>query len=126
MYYNGNYSPEGVDVSASLFSPDRIYTVDKNHHKISVSVIDFNKWFRESNISRCDVLKLDCEGAEYDIVYSIPDGYFSRIRYIVADVHKMSNENENIHALSAYLERKGYSVNTVNDEILYAKYTGRP
>ncbi len=124
FYYNDEYSPEGVDVSASLFPPERIFTVDTSHKKISVPVINFGKWFEEKGISRCDLLKLDCEGAEYDIVYSLPDKYFPSIRYIVADVHKMSKENENIDALAAFLEKKGYAVNTVNSEILYAEYRG--
>lgn len=122
FYYNDGHSPEGVDVSASLFPPDRIFTVHDSHKKITVPVIDLKKWLRENDISHCDILKLDCEGAEYDILYSMPDEYFPSIRYIVADVHKMSNENENIASLSSFLEKKGYLVETVNNEILYAKY----
>ncbi|ODS78239.1 MAG: hypothetical protein ABS46_17230 [Cytophagaceae bacterium SCN 52-12] len=122
FYYNDGHSPEGVDVSASLFPSDRIFTVHGNHKKITVPVIDLKKWMGENNISHCDILKLDCEGAEYSILYSIPDEYFPSIRYIVADVHRMSGEDENIESLASFLKEKGYWVKTVNSEILYAGY----
>jgi FkbM family methyltransferase len=121
FYYDANYSPEGVDVSASLFSPEHISTVNQNHSCITVEVLGLSAWMQKNNITNCDLLKLDCEGAEYNIVYSLTDQDFQAIRYIVADVHPMKEENENIDALDAYLHTKGYQVDTVNQEILYAK-----
>lgn len=121
FYYDEDYSPEGIDVSASLFSADRIQTVNKNHKKIKVPVINLGEWMEENKIMVCDLLKLDCEGAEYDILYSMSDTCFKSIRYIVADVHQMSGNNENINDLATYLRTKGYEVNTVNQELLYAR-----
>lgn len=122
FYYNHNYSPEGVDVSASLFSSDKISTVENSHNKITVPVVSFLDWMKENNIKGCDILKLDCEGAEYNIAYSLPDELFKNIKYIVADVHPMTGKNENIQALSSFLKTKGYKVDVVNEELLYAQY----
>jgi len=120
FYYNSNFSPEGIDVSASLFPPDKISTIDTNHRKITVPVLSLNNWMKEKNISICDILKLDCEGAEYSIIYSMPNELLKGIKYIVADVHKMTGNDENIHSLSDYLTKRGFEVNIVNEELLYA------
>ncbi len=120
FFYDEEYSPEGVDVSASLFSSDRITTVNTSHKRIKVPVLNLSEWMKENSINHCDLLKLDCEGAEYNIIYSMPDEHFQNIRYIVGDVHKMSGANENIDALADFLRSKNYEVQTLNQELLYA------
>lgn len=74
-----------VDVSASLFSSDKISTVESCHNKITVPVLSFLGWMKENSLNGCDILKLDYEGAEYNIAYSIPDELFKNITYRVAD-----------------------------------------
>lgn len=43
--------------------------------------------FAENSIERCDVLKLDCEGAEYEILLNTDDSVLSRIRKITLEYH---------------------------------------
>ena len=40
----------------------------------------------------CDLLKLDCEGAEYKILFSAPPELFQRIRRIVLEYHEQVTE----------------------------------
>jgi FkbM family methyltransferase len=121
FFYDDEYSPEGIDVSASLFSAERIHTVGGKHKKIKVPVLNLSEWMEENKLQVCDLLKLDCEGAEYNILYSMLNSCFRTIRYIVADVHLMTGKGENIDDLAAFLRTKGYEVKTVNQELLYAK-----
>lgn len=120
FFYNKACSPEGVDISGSLFSSDRILSVQQNHERIEVPVLSLADWMSEHSIEQCDLLKLDCEGAEYAILYSMPEHLLRKIVSIVADVHPMSGENENIEALAGFLREKGFEVNTVNQELMYA------
>lgn len=120
FYYNDHDSPEGIDTAASLFSSENIDSVTSDHHKITVETQTLAGWIDKQKIETIDLLKLDCEGAEYSIIYTLPESYFSRIKLIAADVHPMKAANENIDALAQFLSGKGYKIKTDNQEMLYA------
>jgi FkbM family methyltransferase len=42
-------------------------------------------------ITKCDFLKMDCEGAEFKILESLPDEYFAKIKKIVMEYHIFNN-----------------------------------
>jgi FkbM family methyltransferase len=52
-----------------------------------VPVVSLQSVFDQQQIETCDLLKVDCEGAEYDILYSLPHAYYSRIRRIAMEYH---------------------------------------
>jgi FkbM family methyltransferase len=60
----------------------------------------------ENGINKCDLLKMDCEGAEYDILYNCPPAYLQRIEQIAMEVHRGDKENQNIDALEAFLRQQ--------------------
>ena len=60
---------------------------------------------------RCDLLKLDCEGAEYGILYHTPDAALRRIRRIVMEYHEGTAPHTRSD-LVAFLSEKGLQVRT--------------
>ena len=67
--------------------------------------------FDENNISVCHLLKMDCEGAEYEILYNAPDQYFKRIKEIRLEYHNHSSSQSNSgEHLKKFLEKKGFTV----------------
>jgi len=60
-------------------------------------------------IERVDFLKMDCEGAEFDILLAAGPEELSRIRRIVMEYHNLSPE-KNHRVLAAHLERHGFTV----------------
>ena len=51
-------------------------------HSISVPALSLATLFKLQNITQCDFLKVDCEGAEYEIIEMIPLEMFARINKI--------------------------------------------
>jgi FkbM family methyltransferase len=59
-------------------------------------------------IGHCHFLKMDCEGSEYEILYSCPPCHLKKIDQMAIEVHASGEVNHNIMALAAYLEDKGF------------------
>jgi len=66
--------------------------------------------FHAHGIKNCNLLKLDCEGAEFDILYSCSPEFFSRIERIAMEVHEGSREKHNMQALKSFLVSCGFVV----------------
>ena len=77
-----------------------------------VQTLSLEQVFQDHQVERCDLLKLDCEGAEYPILYAAPDEVLSRIRRIHMEYHGVEGGDPlwNGAALRDHLESKGYRV----------------
>ncbi|MBC7651437.1 MAG: FkbM family methyltransferase [Deinococcales bacterium] len=91
-------------VVASAFS-----NFDKrNTRKIIVNCISLTQIMLENKLEKIDLLKLDCEGSEYDILYNTAPDLIKKINYLAIEVHDLDNEKCNITALNTYLQELGY------------------
>lgn len=81
----------------------------------SVKCITLDELFEEHKIMKCDLIKMDIEGAEYETLYNAGDHTLEKIIRIVGEYHHLDKDNEahNIQALRKYLIKKGYRVETV-------------
>jgi len=61
--------------------------LEKNSSSIQVKSISLKKIFDINNIKKCNLLKLDCEGSEYEIIESLPENYFEKIDKIIIEYH---------------------------------------
>lgn len=59
-------------------------------------------------VGSCDTLKIDCEGAEYEILYRLPQALFSRIGEIRLEWHAI--QGERVEDLILYLDHVGFEV----------------
>ena len=61
--------------------------------KESVNCIDFETFIRINNINRIDALKMDCEGAEWDVLPTISDKFLKhKIRKMSIELHQFNLE----------------------------------
>jgi FkbM family methyltransferase len=60
-------------------------------------------------IQSCDLLKMDCEGAEYPILFNAPPEVLARIDRIVMEYHDNAGPDTH-HDLETFLTNQGYSV----------------
>jgi FkbM family methyltransferase len=94
---------------AGLHQPDTATVTSKK----------FETWCEENNISAIDFLKMDCEGAEYDILYHMDPEWFKRISHIAMEVHPLKEKDCNMEGLKKFLSNLGYEVKSEHD-ILWA------
>ena len=83
-----------------------------------VEGVGFNELYDSLKIDRCDVLKLDCEGAEYDILRVARPEVLERTGAIIMEYHDESRLPE----LVARLEQARFAVEVFKDHpMLYAR-----
>jgi FkbM family methyltransferase len=63
-----------------------------------------------NGLRRVDVLKMDCEGAEYEILYETPASCFERLKEIRMEYHDAGAPPRDLGSLTAFLRGRGYEV----------------
>ena len=81
---------------------------DSNTQKISVPGISLTHIIEGNNLKNIDVLKIDCEGSEFDIIYNTPAELIKRANLIAVEVHDMDKGMNNIGYFDKYLQSMGY------------------
>lgn len=61
---------------------DKVKNEVVSHPATTLSTI-----FANHSITTCRLLKIDCEGSEYDILSSTPDEILNRVEFIIAELH---------------------------------------
>jgi FkbM family methyltransferase len=70
-------------------------------------------------LEHIDLLKVDCEGGEYDIFPATPDHIFNRIHNIVFEYHRMDGYQQKLDRVLARLKAAGYDLR-IDDDIVSA------
>jgi FkbM family methyltransferase len=81
-----------------------------------VQGLGINELFRRYNITRCDLMKLDCEGAEAEIIASIESANLLSTRAIIMEYH----DRAAVPAMEAKLKQHGFHVEMYSHPILFA------
>jgi FkbM family methyltransferase len=74
------------DSAHSIFESDETF--------IEVNSTTIKSIFDQNKIENCNLLKLDCEGAEYQIIESIPKEYFLKIDKMMIEYHLATKNPE--------------------------------
>ena len=101
LNYGGNGS---FTTMASIFS---------HQHKgrtLKVEATTLLQITEEHQLSTIDFIKLDCEGAEYTILYNTPPELFRKIKAMGIETHPGQEARENAGALADFLLQQGYHI----------------
>ncbi|MBD2751945.1 FkbM family methyltransferase [Spirosoma validum] len=98
---------ENNQVVASAFSNFH----ENNSKKITVPCVTLTDIIQENGLQAIDLLKMDCEGSEYDIMYHTSPELIKRIRKMMIEVHDLDKEDKNIKAFNQYVQSLGYTTN---------------
>ncbi|HAU1962559.1 TPA: methyltransferase domain-containing protein, partial [Legionella pneumophila] len=73
--------------------------------KVRCHLISLGRFIEKNRITRIDLLKIDVEGAEFDVINSIKPEQFSFIKQLSIEVHDLDNR---VEKLVSYLQKQGY------------------
>jgi hypothetical protein len=63
-----------------------------------------------ADVQDCNLLKLDCEGSEYEIMYSASDETLSKIEKIVCEFNNVDEGRQNGASLRDFLLSRGFVI----------------
>lgn len=77
-----------------------------------VRAITLDQLFETHAVDRCDLLKIDVEGQEYDILHAASERTLARIRRIHGEYHDVQRQDPKtrISAFSSFLESRGFEL----------------
>lgn len=89
--------------------------------RFEVETVRLADVLREQGVDCVDYLKVDCEGAEVEILRSLPADLLARVRRIVMEVHDDMDTTDK--GLAGWLRTAGFNVD-VEGAMVYARRTG--
>ncbi|MHA1291720.1 MAG: FkbM family methyltransferase [Promethearchaeota archaeon] len=107
------------------------YLCQQQKEGLSTEVVDgitLKDIFSANGIEKIDFLKIDCEGSEYEILFSTHSNIFRRVRKISMEYHEFWSNNHYYcyEELRKLFEKMGFAVKHIKDPVnpigyLYAK-----
>ncbi len=89
------YINEGVSGANTLYCDESGFSKECKVQKMEIETIDFNEFIKSKNIKEIELLKIDCEGAEYDILYNNTLLKSGKIKNIVGEFHDFKKYKDN-------------------------------
>ena len=77
---------------------------------VEIDCLSLSDIFRRHEIAKCNLLKIDCEGAEYSIIFNTPEHCFERIERMIIEYHNFPDSKNHVRELTAFLQKHHYTV----------------
>ena len=74
---------------------------------VTVKCVNFNSFLRNSSPAQWDLVKIDCEGAEYEILTCLSRGNLDKIDRIVMETHAAGYDDKE---LARFLKEAGFKI----------------
>jgi FkbM family methyltransferase len=100
--------PRELAVADSLSNSFHLAPEKASHQEVDCTTL--KAIFAEHRLESIDLLKMNCEGAEYEIIESCSDTELQRISNIRLEYHNLRADGRNGHSLMRFLQSKGYRI----------------
>ena len=106
------------DEADSFSTSASMYGLDKGNHSIKVESQTLENLIAWNGLKNVHILKLDCEGAEYDILYCLSAELLNSIAFITMETHQIDDERKNRDSLVSWLNGKGWKTDVIRSKVL--------
>jgi hypothetical protein len=87
-----------------------VATNSDNVEQMEVPCTTLMEIMESNHLEHVDLLKMDCEGAEYEILYSTPLSHLERIAEIRMEYHNLDSHERHVEGLKRFFTRSGFTV----------------
>jgi FkbM family methyltransferase len=85
--------------------------------ELTVDMVSLADLLKQQGWQAVDFLKLDCEGSEYDVLYSASDDTLKAIHRMAIETHAGSRPDQNLPALEKFLREKGFETTSLRSKL---------
>jgi FkbM family methyltransferase len=93
--------------------PAIAWYLQKGKRKINCQVSTLSNFIEEKSIKEINLLKMDCEGHEWEVLKGLSDAHWPKIKSIVMEIHDKDGRESKIRSI---LEKKGFKKITSEKE----------
>ena len=86
-----------------------------NKNFVNVDSITLKDIFVNNDLTHIDLLKMDCEGAEFEIFWNSDDEDILKIKNIFIEIH--NTKKNSVNELEDFLILKGFKISSKNNEV---------
>ncbi len=98
----------GLSINHSLIENYALLGKEKNTQKVEVKTLE--QFIKDNEIEQIDFLKMDCEGAEYAILFNTLSSIFEKINVISMEFHDMKDPDFTGDEIVKKLEENGFEI----------------
>jgi FkbM family methyltransferase len=107
-----NLKKTGQDIHASR------YMYSDSEDKISVRSLSLDTLFKSHNLSTVDILKIDCEGCEYEILANASLDLLKKVKNLTFEYHGIPDFKVKLESVLRKLKEVGFSVENNHQEMI--------
>jgi FkbM family methyltransferase len=94
-----------------FFFPTLISTTNnESQESVVVHCTTLAQIMESNHLEHVDLLKMDCEGAEYEILYPTPSSHLERISEIRMEYHNLDSGDRHVDSLKRFFTKNGFAV----------------
>ena len=122
-----NSAVAGTRETKKLFLPDdkthsgrySLYA-DRGAEAVNVDCITLDDLFAANTLEHVDLLKVDCQGAEYEILYQASPQTIAKVSAIVVECEEfVDGRNRSVAEMALYLKKMGFAL-SMRENLIYA------
>ena len=100
-----NFYVDELSGSSDLYLAENPDFADRELRVTQVQCVTLGRIFKDNDIERCDMLKIDCEGAEREVFNDEAKPFFRRMDQVILEWHNYDGET-----YAEYLRSLGFNV----------------